>query len=331
MAVMPDDTSTPLTVTRSELWLEDGNIVLQAEDTQFKVHRSMLSRHSSVFRDMFMVPQPSIPNGDVVDSCAVVELSDSSEDLTHALRALYDRWYVVCSLPPSAEDDVSCFALGPHSYMGLAESAPLLVVASFLRIGRKYNIQALQAEGRRRLFAKAPITLDEYTSKPVWQFEAPIEAWFMILDLAREFEVRSVLPVAMYESCRILHGFDYDEKVIAGLSLDSQLECYRRVNHLIHMSKTITYEWCSTGAHASCLAREACQITRNKVLQNLSRAAPNLEGLRTWDQLWSDGLCFFCALQAQQQHVRSRQLFWSNLPNWFGLSSWEELRQERES
>ncbi|KAF7984444.1 hypothetical protein HWV62_14526 [Athelia sp. TMB] len=303
-----DDTDTPLAVTRSDLWLEDGNIVLQAEDTQFKVHRSMLSRHSSVFRDMFMVPQPPILNADVVDGCAVVELSDSAEDLTHALRALYDR-----------------------CYMGLAESAPLSVVASFLRIGRKYDILDLQAEGKRRLFAKAPVTLAEYTSQPVWQFETPIESWFMILDLAREFEVQSVLPIAMYESCRTLLGFDYDEKVTAGLSLGSQLECYRRINKLIHMSNTITYEWCSAGAHASCQAREACQIARNKVLQNLARAVLNLEGLRTWDGLWANGLCWVCSSQAQHQHARSRQLFWSDLPIWFGLASWEELRQERES
>ncbi|KAF7969599.1 hypothetical protein HWV62_14510 [Athelia sp. TMB] len=84
-----DDNS--LDITRSDIWFEDGNIVLQAESTQFKVYRGMLSRHSSVFRDMLTVPQPPTHQDDLVEGCVVVELSDSSEDLTHVFKALCDR------------------------------------------------------------------------------------------------------------------------------------------------------------------------------------------------------------------------------------------------
>ncbi|CCM06578.1 uncharacterized protein FIBRA_08856 [Fibroporia radiculosa] len=41
-----------------EFWFEDGNIVLGVETTAFRVHRSLLSRSSDVFRDMFDIPQP---------------------------------------------------------------------------------------------------------------------------------------------------------------------------------------------------------------------------------------------------------------------------------
>ena len=40
-------------VRRSDLWKEDGNVVLQAGNTQFRVHRSMLADHSPVFKDIF--------------------------------------------------------------------------------------------------------------------------------------------------------------------------------------------------------------------------------------------------------------------------------------
>ena len=39
-----------------DLWLSDGSVVLAAEDTLFKVHKSQLSRHSVIFRDMFTLP-----------------------------------------------------------------------------------------------------------------------------------------------------------------------------------------------------------------------------------------------------------------------------------
>jgi BTB/POZ domain len=70
-------------------WLDDGNIILQAESTQFRVLRSILSASSSVFRDMFSLPQPE--NENLVDGCPVVHVSDTADDLHHVLKALFDR------------------------------------------------------------------------------------------------------------------------------------------------------------------------------------------------------------------------------------------------
>lgn len=44
---------------RGEVWLDDGNVVLVAGGTAFRVHQSILSRNSDIFRDMFTVPQPA--------------------------------------------------------------------------------------------------------------------------------------------------------------------------------------------------------------------------------------------------------------------------------
>ena len=41
-----------------DLWFEDGNVVLRAEDTYFKVYEGILSRESPVFVDMFSLPHP---------------------------------------------------------------------------------------------------------------------------------------------------------------------------------------------------------------------------------------------------------------------------------
>lgn len=40
------------------MWLDDGNIILHVENTQFRVHRSVLAMNSMVFQDMFGIPQP---------------------------------------------------------------------------------------------------------------------------------------------------------------------------------------------------------------------------------------------------------------------------------
>ena len=45
-------------VRSEEVWFDDGNIILVAENKAFRVHRSMLVRHSQVFKDLFELSQP---------------------------------------------------------------------------------------------------------------------------------------------------------------------------------------------------------------------------------------------------------------------------------
>lgn len=78
-------------VKRSELWFNDGNIVLQVESTQFRVYRGILGNSSSIFDDMFNIPQPVEDQGSLIEGCSVVQLSDSAEDWEHVLKALYKR------------------------------------------------------------------------------------------------------------------------------------------------------------------------------------------------------------------------------------------------
>ena len=80
----------PRSPVRSEPWFNDGNIVIWAGHTQFRVHRGVLSRHSVIFRDMFGLAEPEA-GGQMVDGCPVVHLSDAAEDVRHVLEALYEN------------------------------------------------------------------------------------------------------------------------------------------------------------------------------------------------------------------------------------------------
>ena len=83
------DEPPPIEPVRSDIWYEDGNIILQAEGVQFKVLKSILARSSSVFEDMFSIPQPPSSGADTIDGCAIVNLSDSAEELGYVLQALF--------------------------------------------------------------------------------------------------------------------------------------------------------------------------------------------------------------------------------------------------
>jgi hypothetical protein len=81
------DASTANVTRHPDFWFDDGSIVLQAETSLFRVHRTILSAHSTVFADMFGIPQ--LPGQDAIEGC-IVRLPDSVCDFTWLLKALYD-------------------------------------------------------------------------------------------------------------------------------------------------------------------------------------------------------------------------------------------------
>lgn len=75
-------------LVKSPFWFSDGNIVIVAGHTAFKVHRGQLERHSEVFRDLFSIPQPA--EQELMDGCPCVKLHDPPHDVLYLFMALYD-------------------------------------------------------------------------------------------------------------------------------------------------------------------------------------------------------------------------------------------------
>ena len=70
------------------LWFDDGNIVLIAENIAFRVHSSILSRRSPVFKDMFAMPQPM--GAECMENCPVVQMTDPPSELGDFLNYIYN-------------------------------------------------------------------------------------------------------------------------------------------------------------------------------------------------------------------------------------------------
>lgn len=118
------DTETGDEVQRhSDLWFEDGSVICRAENMLFCVHISQLARHSLVFHDMFMLPQPEATDlepsfllrpetkwAKATRRVPVVYLYDKAEDVANLLTSLYDGPYVFCSFAmANLINTVTCF------------------------------------------------------------------------------------------------------------------------------------------------------------------------------------------------------------------------------
>lgn len=89
--------TTPLdSLRRSDrLWYEDADMVFCAGEWAFRVHRSILSVQSPIFRDMLALPQGKGEIGNTSKaknkSPRVITLPDSGEDLYYFFLAIFDN------------------------------------------------------------------------------------------------------------------------------------------------------------------------------------------------------------------------------------------------
>ncbi|KAI0350419.1 hypothetical protein OH77DRAFT_1431029 [Trametes cingulata] len=135
------------------IWLKDGNIVLIASGARkFRLYKGLLAYHSSVFNDMFSIPEHDISPEDTLDGCPVVHLPDPPDTLNLFLLILVTsgfgsiRW-----LPP-----------------WLPESLPFSEFAGLLRIAHKY-----QAFGVLATLRDAFVHLGR-SSRVSWSLGTPI-------------------------------------------------------------------------------------------------------------------------------------------------------------
>lgn len=69
----------------------DDMIALRGQNVTFKVRREVLCQLSSLFNDMFSIPQPIDDcAADIYEGCHLVPLQDSAQDLELFVRVLHD-------------------------------------------------------------------------------------------------------------------------------------------------------------------------------------------------------------------------------------------------
>ncbi|KAF7360149.1 hypothetical protein MVEN_00743400 [Mycena venus] len=150
-----------------------GDIILQAETTQFRINRDVLAKHSPVFEDMFAVPQPL--NEPTMEGCSIVHVSDTAKDWELLLEMLYD--------PFRCEDTL-----------------PFDLVASMLRLGRKYEFKAAKENAKSRIHHEFPAKLDSWIEVEMISTKIEFQEGFEVdlLNLVYECEITSSIPVAAF-------------------------------------------------------------------------------------------------------------------------------------
>ncbi|THH11326.1 hypothetical protein EW145_g721 [Phellinidium pouzarii] len=248
--ILPASSSKP--TQHPEFWFCDGSVVLVVRDTMFLVHKTILARHSIIFRDMFSLPQPlsgedclppspSKPKGydedeTVLDGYPVVHLYDSPEDMASLLYALYDG-------PKFGDNDRDDFR----------------VVSGILRLASKYMIDSLRCAALSHLSKAWPSTLKgwdareevlgdcySFTEEPRF-YPNPVE----VITLAREVNAPSLLPSAFYDLSRYALSDIFEHSQCGG---ESEFGPERCGLHALSLADTQKLVLGREGAHCAVTA-----------------------------------------------------------------------------
>ncbi|KAJ7719927.1 hypothetical protein B0H16DRAFT_1794101 [Mycena metata] len=283
-------TETPPLTRSTEFWFEDGvggNVIRQVESTQFRLKKSVLSMHSSVFRGMFLL---ALPEDETVDGCPVVVLSgDTLRDWVLFLGVIFPKF------------------LGP--------SCPSLdLIAAILRLGDKYDFSAFRRECIERLDEEFKATLHDYDEGDKrWPgFKSEDTFFLRLASLAKEFDRPSLLPEIYYELVTRSHYI-----LINPPASSDRLACLTGYVNLLKLQSTTTLAWLdldpplhhipSVGCsqHAACVA---AVIGQSRVCV-----------LKQWKKDWEDGMCRSCRTKAKAVYEAGREVCWKQLPTVFGL------------
>ncbi|KAJ7490879.1 hypothetical protein FB451DRAFT_1124445 [Mycena latifolia] len=312
-----------------ELWFEDGNLVIQAGNSQFRVYRGILAAHSPVFQDMLSFPQP--PDSELVEGCPLVRLPDTETEVTDFLKAIFVPEYFP-AFPSRTDFDT---------------------IVGCLRLSHKYGVDYLRRRALVHLSSAYHTTLAEGDAsldsdscalkKMSWtdpDNSLPYEIF--VIELAREVDVLWILPAAFYELSNaysrgklgreIFHGAVY-KGISTNLSAQDQLSF--SAGHRIQSSTTtasilqflsnpLEIAGCTSITPHGCTA-ERLRILGYSLQMNMLYPFMPLDvwGTEDWEML--ENVCPTCLTVLRRKHQDARQAFWDMLPDIYGLPPWDEL------
>ncbi|TBU30336.1 hypothetical protein BD311DRAFT_612576, partial [Dichomitus squalens] len=133
----PDVDEKPF-VNHPTLYFDDGNVILTTGRTLFCVHRSLLSKHSPVFRELFEQKH------DRFRGLTQITMEETREDLEALLGVIYD----------GLRYDVQDLTV---------ETFPTL--ATLLRMSKQYEVEKPVEDIVARIRAEWPATLAQHDAK----------------------------------------------------------------------------------------------------------------------------------------------------------------------
>ncbi|OSD06220.1 hypothetical protein PYCCODRAFT_1442967 [Trametes coccinea BRFM310] len=329
------------------LYYDDGTVVLSAlmeggSRQYFRIHRSILCRHSPIMADMFAMP-PLLAKGsssriaETYDGVVHVEMQDSADELESFLTMFYDP-------------------LGT-AYKRFDPNTPVLVEGA-LKLAMKYECDALRRRIIENLEADWPQTLAQWDarrseavilrSEHSLQLTGKVDGRYLddrlpepasAIRIASDYGIPSILPAAFYQLALLSTDADWDAyRANPGKHLRFgartarwRLLDKRDLMRLVHGQKLLAAHTRAIGTDIFGLRcqrnMKGCTKARNDCWKYFQENAPNsmddpldiLYDCMRLDTLFTDLPCTACTAEITIVAEKKRRELWRSLPAVFNL------------
>lgn len=289
-----------------ELWFEDDNLILRAENSLFRVSKGVLAARSSVFRDMLSFPQTDTDGEEHIEGCPVVRLHDTAADVTCFLRAIFDSGFFE---PPPTKTD-------------------LATITGVLRLSHKYDVQYLRRRALQHLDTGYPTSLAVYEVSGAETFASDgLDDALRTIQVAAEVGATWVLPTAFYFLCYsdmrdILNAAQWAR--LAPVDQETTIVSYTRQR----IACPPVLPFLRIPFTEGCTALDACSAYRAAYLEDVGQwnISDPLGSYRDWTP-FEGRVCAYCLARSQEYHRRARKKLWDGLPGIYGLPPWDVLER----
>jgi len=179
MDIDPPNKPLPNGLQRGGVWFDDGNIMLIAENTAFRVYRGILTQKSEVFRDMFAVGRPSV--SEAIDGCPFVHLTDTTKDLNLFLEVVVDGTTLSKRIKPVTWERVR----------------------AMMELGLKYQFDDIYQEGLARLTKWHPANLSGWQRVNEDDWGGEEADCISMANLAQKQDLPIIRAAALYRCCQL--------------------------------------------------------------------------------------------------------------------------------
>ncbi|KAJ3513586.1 hypothetical protein NLJ89_g2867 [Agrocybe chaxingu] len=297
----------------SELWFNDGSIILQASNVLFRVHRSILQANSEIFHDMLDIAHN---NGDeeMIDGLQVVKLADDEMDVKALMKAIYQRSYI----DMLSNDNVETFVDN---------------ISGILRLSTKYEFKDIRKAIIAALENITPTTFGR--AMELFPEGTPKESLFVpamkVAALAVECNIPLLLPMALYHICHDLPASgEKDEMFLRSNLLSDGLKAWTlsgraRLGYAQEVDpETQLRDVFSVPGGGNC-RKGGCS------LPTLRSQGSHMSIVNKMAWRGSGATCFSCAQKLEAICFERKRKIWGKLPEFFGLGqSWEDLKKQQE-
>ncbi|KAI0826508.1 hypothetical protein BC628DRAFT_1410145 [Trametes gibbosa] len=302
----PSTLPTTFPVKDEEYWFEDGNVILIAGGVQFCLYKGPLVRHSSLFANMFSIPQTPAPPSHLGSAQGVPTFH---LDMT----------------PNDVRQFVRCLTLGNDMRIGPVHPS-FDEVSACMRLGHKYQCDQMVQRSIDYLKEYYPddidVWIDDAPSDPP-RFE-PIHR-IGVVNLARTTGAKTLLPVALARCClldgKIVGGFVREDGTRETLSQEDLARVFAGKAKLVHANVYATHRVFRQATAPDCRHIKTCGLVLGRLLTELEQDESVMDPLRltyTWGTYITRvlkvnkgdgerGLCAKCYLMLVQERVKEEQ------------------------